>query len=75
MAYPRPRQKAPLRRPRKEFACEHCGVSQRTAVVRVEPVRPSVPDVGVLTLCAGCVEKPERCWRLRYQLASWSLPV
>jgi hypothetical protein len=50
--------------------CQHCGgVGRRTRLLSVEPVRPYVPDVSKLALCASCVQGEDRTWRLRYRLA------
>ncbi len=50
--------------------CTHCGGAGRgTRRVRVEPVRPSAPDVRRLFLCVPCLEGEDRTWRLRWRLA------
>jgi hypothetical protein len=54
--------------PTPNGGCQHCGHAAVSGqIVKVEPVRESVPDVGALRLCGARVRGPERTWRLRYR--------
>jgi hypothetical protein len=63
-----------MARRREQTSCGHCGRrrgSENTPgiqLVRVEPRRPDVPDVGELALCRPCRNKPERTVHLRYRV-------
>jgi hypothetical protein len=71
-------QAKPPRKPRKfrknrpprvpaDAACQHCGRRNHIRPVRVDPLRPGVPDVVWLFLCDECRDKPNRTWRMRYR--------
>ena len=50
--------------------CEWCAGGRVVRRVAVVPLRPDVPEVDALALCAGCRESPWRTTWRRYRRAS-----
>ena len=49
--------------------CEWCAGARVVRRVAVVPLRPDVPEVDTLALCAGCRESPWRTTWRRYRRA------